>query len=96
MKIANTGGNAPLNQIVKDKTSGPKPVAIKASGTPAISLSNLSTQLQALESDLSDNSHFDAAKVEAIKKAIQSGQFKINPEAVADKLIANVRDMIGK
>lgn len=38
---------------------------------------------------------FDAAKVEAIRAAIQSGRFSVNAEAIADKLLANARELLG-
>lgn len=38
---------------------------------------------------------FDAAKVEAIKQAISAGQFRINPEAIADGLINTARELAG-
>lgn len=97
MKIGHTSGNAPLTQMAGDKASGAKPAAPKAGdGGGSISLSSLSTQLHALEANLSGGAPFDAAKVAAIKQAIGSGQFKVNTEAIADKLIANVRELVGK
>jgi negative regulator of flagellin synthesis FlgM len=39
---------------------------------------------------------FDAAKVERIGKAIAEGSFKANPEAIADKLIANTQELLRK
>lgn len=47
------------------------------------------------ESRLSD-SGVDAAKVEAIKDAIREGRFQVNAEAVADKLIESVRELVGR
>lgn len=38
---------------------------------------------------------FDAAKVEAIRTAIQNGSFSVNAEAIADKLLANARELLG-
>lgn len=38
---------------------------------------------------------FDAAKVERISQAIADGKFKINPEAIADKLIQNAQELLG-
>jgi negative regulator of flagellin synthesis FlgM len=38
---------------------------------------------------------FDTAKVQRISDAIRSGQFKVNPEAIADKLIANAQELLG-
>jgi len=39
---------------------------------------------------------FDAAKVTGISQAIADGTFKVNPEAIADKLIANAQEVLGK
>jgi len=39
---------------------------------------------------------FDAAKVERISQAIADGSYKINAEAIADKLIANAQEVLGK
>jgi negative regulator of flagellin synthesis FlgM len=39
---------------------------------------------------------FDAQRVEAIKAAISTGQFKVNPEAVADKVIDSASQLLGK
>jgi negative regulator of flagellin synthesis FlgM len=39
---------------------------------------------------------FDAQRVEAIKAAISAGHFKVNPEAVADKVIDSASQLLGK
>ena len=39
---------------------------------------------------------FDADKVARIGGAIADGSFKINPEAIADKLIANAQELLTK
>lgn len=39
---------------------------------------------------------FDAEKVQRIAQAIRDGQFQVNPEAIADKLIANAQELLGK
>jgi len=39
---------------------------------------------------------FDAEKVARISKAIDEGTFTINPEAIADKLIANAQEVLAK
>src|SRR5664279_4209742 len=38
----------------------------------------------------------DADKVARISAAISAGTFKINPEAIADKLISNAQELLGK
>ena len=37
---------------------------------------------------------FNAEKVEAMKQAIANGTFQVNPEAIADKLLANAAEML--
>lgn len=44
--------------------------------------------------DAAGDPSFDAAKVERIAQAIRDGQFKVNPEKIADKLIANAQDLL--
>jgi negative regulator of flagellin synthesis FlgM len=39
---------------------------------------------------------FDAEKVERMSQAIRDGSFKVNADAVADKLIANAREQLAK
>ncbi len=38
----------------------------------------------------------DAAKVERITQSIAEGRFKVNAEVIADKLIANAQELLGK
>lgn len=40
------------------------------------------------------NADFDAEKVARIAQAIQSGKFKVNAEAIADRLIANTAELL--
>ncbi len=94
MKIGPTDGNVPLIQVVGDKPASSKPAGPRPDA--AISFSNLSTQLHSLEANVASAGPVDMARVEAIKRAIQSGQFKVNPDLVADKLIASVKEMLGK
>jgi negative regulator of flagellin synthesis FlgM len=39
---------------------------------------------------------FDQAKVDRIAQAIRDGSFEVNAEAIADKLIANAQELLGK
>lgn len=40
------------------------------------------------------NADFDAEKVARIAEAIRDGKFKVNAEAIADRLIANAKDLL--
>lgn len=42
------------------------------------------------------SAEFDQAKVERITNAISQGQYKVNPEAIADKLLANAQELLSR
>lgn len=64
-----------------------------ASGSK-VQLSSLSSHLQQLEQVIAETPVVDSGKVEEIKSAISQGQFRVNPEKVADGLINSVRQML--
>jgi negative regulator of flagellin synthesis FlgM len=64
--------------------------AVDASATVALS-STASTLLST-----GTHADFDADKVARISAQIAAGSFKINPEAIADKLIANAQELLTK
>lgn len=39
---------------------------------------------------------FDAQKVERVAQAIRDGKFEVNAEVIADKLIANAQELLGR
>jgi negative regulator of flagellin synthesis FlgM len=64
--------------------------AVDASATVALS-STASTLLST-----GGASEFDADKVARISAQIADGSFKVNPDAIADKLIANAQELLSK
>jgi negative regulator of flagellin synthesis FlgM len=56
---------------------------------------DLSTTASELAGGQAADPAFDKAKVERIAQAIRDGQFKPNPEAIADKLIINAEELLG-
>ncbi len=72
---------------VKSGTEGRSP----ASATVA-----LSSTATALASEAAGEPSFDQAKVDRIAQSIRDGSFKVNAEAIADKLMANAQDVLGK
>lgn len=55
----------------------------------AVSLSTLAGSLQA-----SDKPPVNMARIQEIKQAISEGRFKIDPEAIADRLIDSARELV--
>ena len=56
----------------------------------------LSNNASTLLSGGGASAEFDAEKVARIAAAIEAGTFKINPHAIADKLIANAQELLSK
>jgi negative regulator of flagellin synthesis FlgM len=65
-----------------------------AASESKVQLSSLSSHLQQLEQVIAQTPVVDSGKVEEIKGAISQGQFRVNPEKVADGLINSVRQML--
>ena len=47
-------------------------------------------------SHASQDPSFDQAKVDRIAQAIRDGSFSINPGAIADKLLSNAQEVLGR
>ena len=67
-------------------------------GAPGLSQPSANVQIspEAKLAAQSLDASFNAEKVERISQAIRDGSFKVNAEAVADKLIANAREQLAK
>ena len=98
MKIGNTPDKAaPLSTGSSNPTAGEAakaaaaaPPSHDASAKVALS-STASTLLSA-----GATAEFDTAKVDRISAAIAEGKFTVDAEVIADKLIANAHELLGK
>ncbi|NIM41649.1 MAG: flagellar biosynthesis anti-sigma factor FlgM [Hydrogenophaga sp.] len=68
-------------------------VAKPASGAPQPGVT-VTLSSAAAVGGASDSAVFNAEKVAAVKKSIEDGSFQVNPEAIADKLLANAAEML--
>lgn len=73
------------------KAGGKKPAAADAAASSSVQLSSTAASLLAANASTPE---FDAAKVEKIKQAIADGSYKVNPDAIADKLLANAQELL--
>jgi negative regulator of flagellin synthesis FlgM len=80
------------------KTSSPAPAAATAplaGGPDASAKVELSSTASTLLSG-GASSEFDSSKVASVGESIANGTYKVNPEAIADKLIANAQELLSK
>ena len=56
----------------------------------------LSDTAASMSASAASKADFDAEKVDRIGKSIADGTFSVNPGAIADKLIANARELLDK
>lgn len=93
MKIGPLDNKSTLAAAGADRKAKPA----EAQATPAAPEPSAKVELSAtgsaIASSLADGT-FDAGKVERLSQAIRDGGYRIDAEAIADKLIANARDLI--
>ena len=103
MKIGNPGDTSAAAALAQARAATPdaagKASAISTATSEAeagtqVALSSTAATLRSGSADTAGD--FDAAKVDRISQAISNGSFKINPEAIADKLIANAQELLSK
>ena len=96
MKIHNDVTHAlqPADKSTTGKAGGTiAPKAVHAAPVDSVSISDVSRSLQAAGTSNND-APFDVKRVEQIKAAISAGQFKVNPEKVADKVIDSASQLL--
>ena len=86
--------NKPLTPAVADRKASASP----APSAPGVSEASAKVALSSTASQLAVRGQegvFDTEKVKRISDAIRDGQFKVNPEAIADRLIVNAQELLG-
>lgn len=98
MKIANSPDSKPPQTGAEKAIEAPRPAKSETvKKTPEASAKvELSNAASALGTQEIDDGSFDAAKVQRISQAISEGKFTINAQAIADKLISNAQELVGR
>ena len=104
MKIGNPEAAVGVGAVRAQETAQKQAAQTKAGDAPAAggaeADASAQVQLSAAASSLLGaapaEADFDADKVARISQAIDNGSFKINAEVIADKLIANAQELLGK
>ena len=96
MKIGNPADKPVVVPAATGPSAGTAPVAAAPAAAPVagtqVALSTTATDL--MTGGVSPE--FDAEKVARIAQAIAEGRYMVNAEAIADKLIANAQELLGR
>jgi negative regulator of flagellin synthesis FlgM len=102
MKVGNTEATPPLQGVGTARTNSQNaettaPAAAPA--RPAGEAPGVQVELSQAASGLlegTNGSDFDVEKVQRISQAIADGTFKVDAEKIADKLLANAQEVLGR
>lgn len=93
MKIGPLDSQLPAIPVASERRAGQEPGGTTAPDSSAtVAISPEATALAAQSGEGS----FDAGKVGRVAEAIANGTFKVNHEAIADKLIANAQELLAR
>lgn len=76
--------------------AGNTPRQPEAGDAARVDISSLSARLQVIGAEMAAEAPADNARIAEIKQAIAEGRFSVNPERIADGLLASVREMLGQ
>ncbi len=79
----------------KGKGAGKSPAPSSGAGD-SLTLTESSTRIRTLESELASVDITDVGKIESVKSALASGTFTVNTEVVADRLIDHTKEALRK
>jgi negative regulator of flagellin synthesis FlgM len=82
----------PPGPVQTERKTGAAPVKAPPVPSTEVALSTTATGL----ADAATDPTFDGAKVERIAGAIRDGKFTVNAGAIADKLIHNAEELLGR
>lgn len=97
MKIGSVDSKPVTTAPAERKANGAAPTTHAAEASAKVDLSPAASSiLSTTSADGGTDPTFDSAKVDRIAQAIRDGQFKVNAEAIADKLIVNATELLGR
>ena len=95
MKIGSLDNKALVNSTQAERKSGAAAKdGARATGEPSATVA-ISAQASLL-SGVADDGSFDAEKVERLAQAIKDGKFEVNAERIADRLLSNASELLGR
>lgn len=86
------GGSAGRAESGTAKAAPSRPAAAPGGESAPVRLSAAAASLKTMAS----TPEFDAGKVQAIRQAIDDGTFQVDAGVIADRLLGNARELLGR
>ena len=88
-----SSSGSPIEQIrastaVSTATSAPQP------GVDSVNITDSARRMFALAQAVQDAPEVDAQRVDALQQAVGNGQYTINPDRIADRLLQMEQDLV--
>ncbi len=81
-------GERSVTSSKKESSDSTKGTSSRSSaGSDKVSLTNTAERLKALEHQLASQPEVDKGRVSSVQNAISNGEYKVDPERVANKMI---------
>ncbi|MDH5180188.1 MAG: flagellar biosynthesis anti-sigma factor FlgM [Gammaproteobacteria bacterium] len=87
---AQQSGERSVNRAKKDSsdTGSTGSSGSSAGSSDKVSLTDTAARLKALEQQLTSQPEVNSIKVDEVKDALSNGNYKVNPERIADKMLS--------
>lgn len=95
MKINGNSDPLRFDRTTAPAAGGAKPAEKAAGGGATVQLSGVAEQLARLVNE-GPSGVYDQTRVDAIKDALARGEFRVDSEIVADRLLQSVRELVAK
>lgn len=79
--------NVPVGSRVATSSAEPSRPVEASAGGDSLRLTGEATHLQTMQRELSSASAVDTARVQSIREALQAGTYKIDAQAIADRML---------
>ena len=79
----------------QSRAGAPRETTISTPPVDSLRLTGEAVGLKAMARDLATPSKLDMARIKEIRNAIDSGSYQINPQDIANRLLALERELLG-
>lgn len=80
-------GDRSVTSLRRDGSTTAQQRSSSGGGGDTVSLTDMASRMKSLESKLESQPAIDQSRVDKVREAISRGEYRVNPERVADKMM---------